>query len=103
VPGGRAPHVWLEDGHGGRVSLFDRLGAGFTLLRLGPTAPAGLPIAAAARAAGVPVRVLDVPGGEARDLYGRDLALLRPDQHVAWRGDRVPSDPAALVRTVVGG
>lgn len=103
VPGGRAPHVWLEDGPGGRVSLFDRLGAGFTLLRLGPSAPAGLPIAAAARAAGVPVRVLDVPDGDARDLYGRDLALLRPDQHVAWRGDRVPEDPAALVRAVVGG
>ncbi|MEV8442443.1 FAD-dependent monooxygenase [Actinosynnema sp. NPDC051121] len=103
VPGGRAPHVWLQDGPGGRVSLFDRLGAGFTLLRLGPSAPAGLPIAAAARAAGVPIKVLDVPGDEARDLYGRDLALLRPDQHVAWRGGRAPQDPAALVRAVVGG
>jgi len=26
-------------------------------------------------------------GDEARDLYGADLALIRPDQIVAWRGN----------------
>ena len=34
VPGGRAPHLWLDDERGTGSSLFDRLGKGFTLLRL---------------------------------------------------------------------
>src|SRR5690606_30652367 len=39
APGGRAPHYWLGEGRGYGDSLFDRLGMGFTLLRLGRTAP----------------------------------------------------------------
>jgi hypothetical protein len=35
-PGGRAPHSWLGAGRGIGDSLYDRLGNGFTLLRLGP-------------------------------------------------------------------
>lgn len=31
------------------------------------------------------------PKGEARALYGRDCVLVRPDGHVAWRGDAPPS------------
>jgi len=33
----------------------------------------------------------------ARDLYGRDLVLLRPDQHVAWRGNSAPDDPLEFI------
>ena len=29
-----------------------------------------------------------------REIYGTDLLLLRPDLHVAWRGDRSPAEPA---------
>ncbi len=79
-PGGRAPHLWLEDG----VSLYDRFGFDFTLLRLGGAE--GVPVAS-----DVPMTVLDVPGVEARELYGADYALIRPDQIVAWRGDAPPS------------
>ena len=32
---------------------------------------------------------------DARDLYGRDLALMRPDQYVAWRGNAPPPIPTA--------
>jgi hypothetical protein len=46
--------------------------------------------------------VLDVPPGDARDLYGRDLALIRPDQYVAWRGNAAPSDPERLMEQVTG-
>ena len=35
VPGGRAPHYWLDAGRGYGNSLFDHFGTGFTLLRLG--------------------------------------------------------------------
>lgn len=102
VPGGRAPHVWLDDWHGPGSSLFDRLGPGFTLLRLGPEPPGGKPLAAAAQAAGMPLTVLDVEGEAARDMYGRDLVLVRPDQYVAWRGNQLPTDPGDLVALVTG-
>lgn len=46
--------------------------------------------------------VVDVPDPDARDLYGRDLALIRPDQHICWRGDRLPDDCTALIAKVVG-
>jgi hypothetical protein len=32
------------------------------------------------------LKVLDLESKEARDLYGADLVLIRPDQIVAWRG-----------------
>lgn len=37
-----------------------------------------------------------------RTLYAGDLVLVRPDHHVAWRGDRIPDDPDALIARVVG-
>ncbi|QMU71558.1 FAD-dependent monooxygenase [Streptacidiphilus sp. P02-A3a] len=102
LPGGRAPHLWLDDWHGQGSSLFDRLGPGYTLLRLGPEPPSGKPLQAAAQARGLPLRVLDVEGEPARELYQRDLVLIRPDQHVAWRGNQLPTDPGDLVARVSG-
>lgn len=103
VPGGRAPHAWIGDGRERGDSLYDRLGPGFTLLRLGPRPPDGGAFAAATAAAGVPLAVLPVPDPAVRDLYERDLALIRPDQHVAWRGNRPPDDPGELLARVTGG
>ncbi|UCE32600.1 MAG: monooxygenase, partial [Burkholderiales bacterium] len=57
--------------------------------------------AAAARRA-MPLAVLDVEAGDARALYRHGLALIRPDQHVAWRGDRVPADALELIDRVRG-
>jgi hypothetical protein len=37
-----------------------------------------------------------------RDVYGYDLLLLRPDMHVAWRGNALPSTPAALAAMATG-
>lgn len=82
-PGGRAPHFWLADGR----SLYDALGFEFTLLRLGKKPPAAAPFVTAAEDFGLPLSVLDLPGEEAHDLYACDLALIRPDQIVAWRGN----------------
>jgi 2-polyprenyl-6-methoxyphenol hydroxylase-like FAD-dependent oxidoreductase len=97
VPGGRAPHLWLTGPDGTRLSLFDRFGIGFTLLRLGSGAPAGEELRRAARQRGLPLSVVDVTDPVARELYQRDLALIRPDQHVAWRGNRLPEYPDALL------
>ncbi|MEU6407090.1 FAD-dependent monooxygenase [Streptomyces sp. NPDC046985] len=102
VPGGRAPHLWLGSGRGPGCSLYDRLGPGFTLLRLGEAPPDVVQLWTAAARRGVPLTVLDVPCEAARDLYGRALALVRPDQHVAWRGDRCPKDPEKLLARVTG-
>lgn len=102
VPGGRAPHYFLDPpGMANRRSLFDRFGVGFTLLRFTDKADGGA-LADAARRRGVPLDVVDVLDADARDLYGRDLALIRPDQHVCWRGDRLPADCAAWIAKVVG-
>jgi hypothetical protein len=103
VPGGRAPHFWFEPaGMPKRRSLFDQFGTGFTLLRLGESPPHAESLVAAATRRGIPFAVVDVPDPEARELYGRDLALVRPDQHLCWRGNRLPDECDALLARVTG-
>jgi 2-polyprenyl-6-methoxyphenol hydroxylase-like FAD-dependent oxidoreductase len=102
IPGGRAPHAWIGKGRGAGDSLFDRLGKGFTLLRLGADAPDAAPFVDAAQALSIPLTILDVPDDAVRDLYGCGLALIRPDQHVAWRGNTIAHDAAAILRRVGG-
>ena len=102
VPGGRAPHFWLDEGRGFGSSLFDRLGIGFTLLRLGREAPAGSALMQAAIARRHPLRVARLRRRRrARPLW-RDLALIRPDQHVAWRGNQLPTDCDRLLAKLTG-
>jgi 2-polyprenyl-6-methoxyphenol hydroxylase-like FAD-dependent oxidoreductase len=98
-PGARLPHVWLAD----RTALHDRLGPGYTLLRLASTRADTAPLEQAFRAIGAPLDLLDVPDAAARDLYERDLLLVRPDLHVAWRGNQPPEDapPVAAIATGV--
>lgn len=97
-PGGRAPHFWMAD----RSSLYDRLGRGFTLLCFGAPDDRALRLQAFASQRGIPLELLEVDNREARELYERDQALIRPDQHVAWRGDRLPDDPGELLDRVTG-
>ena len=102
VPGCRTPHFFRDDGS----SLYDAMGPEFTLLRLDPA----LDVTALAGAAGekrVPLRILDVgisnvSQPEAAAYRGGRLVLSRPDQHVAWRGDRAPADPVALIDRIRG-
>lgn len=97
VPGCRAPHIWLED----KRSLYDAMGAGYALLRSDPSADIAALVEAAAQR-GLPLVVLDVTSGEAAGYYRHKLVLVRPDQHVAWRGDAEPVDPLALVDLLRG-
>lgn len=97
VPGCRAPHLWLED----RRSLYDALGPDYTLLRFDPAARVAGIIDAAAGGK-VPLAILDVNAPQARDLYRHKLVLVRPDQHVAWRGDEEPAAPLELIDLVRG-
>jgi 2-polyprenyl-6-methoxyphenol hydroxylase-like FAD-dependent oxidoreductase len=102
LPGGRAPHLWLDDIRGMGSSLFDKLGRGFTLLRFNSRAADTTTLERAAAARGIPLSILDVTLPEARELYGRDLALVRPDQYIAWRGDQLPNDLDALLACMTG-
>ncbi|MET3441417.1 2-polyprenyl-6-methoxyphenol hydroxylase-like FAD-dependent oxidoreductase [Variovorax paradoxus] len=90
-PGGRPPHAWLDDGR----SLFDLFHAEWTLLALGPDAPATEAFEAAARDLEMDLRVVRLPQPSLRELYEAPLALIRPDQIVAWRG--AAADDAASV------
>jgi 2-polyprenyl-6-methoxyphenol hydroxylase-like FAD-dependent oxidoreductase len=97
VPGCRTPHVWLSDGR----SLYDAMGRDYTLLRFDRAVDVSALIHAAA-AALLPLTILDVASPEAASLYRHKLLLNRPDQHVAWRGDRVPDAPRELIDLVRG-
>jgi hypothetical protein len=102
VPGGRTPHFWLDNGCKRGSSLFDQLGLGFTLLRLGPRAPDASAMIAAAARRNIPLKLLDIPDDDTRDLYDCSLALVRPDQYVAWRGNQVAADSDRLFARVTG-
>jgi 2-polyprenyl-6-methoxyphenol hydroxylase-like FAD-dependent oxidoreductase len=97
-PGARLPHVWLDDG----TPMQDRIGDGYTILKLGKTSADISGLEKALKAHGAPVKMLDVPDRVARDVYGFDLLLLRPDMHVVWRDNRPPEDAAALAAVATG-
>jgi hypothetical protein len=97
-PGHRAPHAWLEEG----LVLYDRLGPGLTLVDLGAVESEVAELSAAAHAEGVPLTVLAVEDPQVRELYGAALVLVRPDQHIAWRGDTVDGSPEQLIANVSG-
>jgi hypothetical protein len=86
-PGGRPPHAWLADGR----SLFDSFHSEWTLLQLDAEGDDASELAAQAFVAAAAVLQMDlkvvrhaVP--ELQALYEAPLALIRPDQIVAWRG-----------------
>ncbi|GAA4986414.1 FAD-dependent monooxygenase [Kineococcus glutinatus] len=105
-PGCLLPHRWLRDGS----SVYDRLGRGFTLLAVGdaPADPAEVVRASSPGPSGaVPLDVVrlgeqDLEPGSAPlpESWEAPLLLVRPDQHVAWRGDRLADHAPALLRAV---
>jgi hypothetical protein len=96
VPGCRTPHFFRDDGS----SLYDAMGPEFTLLRFDPAIDVTA-LSTAARDKRVPLRILDIKQPDAA-YEGGKLVLSRPDQHVAWRGDRLPADPVALIDRIRG-
>jgi 2-polyprenyl-6-methoxyphenol hydroxylase-like FAD-dependent oxidoreductase len=85
--GHHLPPLPLSDGR----NVFEALGEGFTLLAFDadPWEVAGMTV------------VRDKYAGE-RKAYGARLILVRPDQYVAWTGDRPPADAQALLRKASG-
>jgi 2-polyprenyl-6-methoxyphenol hydroxylase-like FAD-dependent oxidoreductase len=98
-PGVRLPHVWLADG----AAVQDRVGYGhgYTLLRFAGNRDVEA-LGRAFAAHGAPYAQLDLIDVPARDNYGHDLILVRPDLHVVWRGNALPDDPARLAALATG-
>jgi hypothetical protein len=97
-PGCRAPHAWLDSGE----SLYDHFGPGYTLLVTEGDPRHVDAFVKAAGDIGMPLTVVALQTAGLRELYGASLALIRPDQHVAWRGNELPADPRALLDSVRG-
>jgi len=97
-PGARAPHVWLKDGR----STLDVFGRGFTLLVLSKNVSDTSSFLSVANRVGLPLDAVTLDEPRVRDVYERPLVLVRPDGHVAWRGDAVPDNPAAIIDRVRG-
>lgn len=97
-PGARLPHVFLADG----ASIHDRLGLGFTLVVVdGDHDTRAFEQVAARR--GMPFTVLRLERPDLLPIYERRLLLVRPDQHIAWRGNKPPADVPGLLAQVCGG
>jgi 2-polyprenyl-6-methoxyphenol hydroxylase-like FAD-dependent oxidoreductase len=79
-PGVRLPSVVLKD----YTPIYDRLGLWFTLVCIGM--PPSAPLVEAAAQRGAPLDVLRLDEPDLIAVYGRRLILVRPDQHIAWRG-----------------
>lgn len=93
--GGRLPHLPLEGG----VSSHDLLGPGWTLIDLHGR---GDSLLAAAERRRLPLVRLRIPDEAALKVYGDNLILVRPDQHIAWSDAVVPADPDLLLDRVTG-
>ena len=95
-PGSRAPHVWLKDGR----STLDLFGKGFVLIAFteGPASS----FTDAAQRVGVPLEVIGMDDKQIREIYERNFVLVRPDGHVAWRGDAIPDNTKDIIDKVRG-
>ena len=93
-PGSRAPHAWLKDGR----SMLDLFRFNYTLLHIFKE------VSGLDRIGGgeVPVTSVFVDDPTIHKLYGADLVLVRPDGHVAWRGNKLPSDIAEFTDRIRG-
>ncbi len=98
-PGARLPSASHADGQ----AIYDQLDPrGFTLLTMSDDAEDAAALEGAAAARGVPLKRVQIGEPWIRKLYERRYVLVRPDQHVCWRGDAIPGDCAAIVDAVRG-
>lgn len=97
-PGHRAPHGFLADGR----STLDLFGRGFALIGFGADLVEAAPLLEAARKRNLPLTFTALAEPHIAALYERKFVLVRPDGHVAWRGDRMPEDALCVIDVVRG-
>lgn len=106
-PGSRPPHVFLSDGS----AIFDKFGKYFTLMEFEAANNSAEfrqgthLLVEAAKRLGVPLSHVRLADEEhAARLWEKSLVLIRPDGHVAWRGNWVKDATIAdrIIETAVG-
>lgn len=97
-PGARLPNVWLDDGR----PVQDIIPDGYAILKLGNTKADVSQLEMALRARRAPVSVIEIPDRVARDVYGFDVFLLRPDLHIVWRGNEAPDNAVGIAAIATG-
>lgn len=106
-PGHRAPHVFLKDG---KTSTVDLIAGQWTLVDFvdscsDSTAVDGF-VPMARKQFGIPLNHAVLRSEQAaHSIWGTNLALCRPDGHVAWRANTMPESAEArkeILATVTG-
>jgi 2-polyprenyl-6-methoxyphenol hydroxylase-like FAD-dependent oxidoreductase len=97
-PGMRAPHAWLRDGR----STLDLFGTDFVMVRFANDVHAEERLRVAADRQKLPLQIVGLDEPAIASLYEKRWVLVRPDGHVAWRGDELPAELDAMVARVRG-
>jgi 2-polyprenyl-6-methoxyphenol hydroxylase-like FAD-dependent oxidoreductase len=97
-PGHRAPHVWIGEG----VSTLDLFGGEFTIIHSGGAMEPCAALQESASRLSIPVRVASHSDHRVRELYPKKMTLIRPDGHVAWRGDDLDQPAGAILSVATG-
>ena len=97
-PGSRAPHAWLDETR----STLDLFGESYVLLCFGKLPADVTPLMMAAKRRDLPIKVHHISDRNIATLYERRFVLVRPDGHVAWRGDTIPAAPNVLLDRIRG-
>jgi hypothetical protein len=82
--------------------VFEELGRGFTLLAFGVDDADVQAFEQASAALQVPLKVVRDTYADNRTKYEARMIVVRPDQFIAWVGDRAPADAGALMRQIAG-
>ncbi len=98
----RAGHHLAPAKLGDGSDIYDHLGSGFTLLAANMRATLVQDFRASAATLGVPLKIVYDGSGAARDRYGADFVLIRPDQFVTWAGEQTSADAEAILKRAVG-
>lgn len=96
--GSRAPHDWLDE----KTSTLDLLGKDFVLFCFTTPNSSLAELIDAASALKIPLEIHTIEKVSTKALYAKNFVLIRPDGHVAWRGDLLPNDPKELWIKVCG-
>ena len=94
--GCRAPHVWLEQD----LSTLDLFGRGYVLVT--SQLEKNNDLIEVARQLQIPLRIFHLLQPAAQKIYEKRHVLVRPDGHVAWRGDALPGDVLGWLKTISG-
>jgi 2-polyprenyl-6-methoxyphenol hydroxylase-like FAD-dependent oxidoreductase len=98
TPGYRIPAIYIANG----IPIFDLLGSGFTLLNFGLNKIETISFEEHAADIGLPLDIVFIDDDHAKSIYKYNLVLVRPDQHVAWRGNSAPLNIREVIRIIAG-